>query len=1345
MTLRIVISLLLTLCTLFSHAGIDPNYGLDITLIDNRDGLASNETFDVAYSPQGFMWIGTANGLCRYDGYEFSTYKSNYTTSSFFISNTIRCIRPDTHHNLWMITSAGLEVMDIATGKVDKYGLEPFGPAMKLYDICVARNGTVWFAADCGLWCYDAKKHEFRTMLLLESDIRTLYEDSHGILWLGTFTGGICTYDPVSEHKRIFPALQERITKPTCFWEDSSENMWIGTWREGLFGIDPVAGSIRAHFLRDHTENSIILCMVRDAVCGYLWVGTYNGVKIFTDTVTGEHVTCNMDSHPETIVSNEVRSLVARPDGNVWIATLGGGVNKAVLYRHDFSVLQVATLNHDVTYNDIHAIHRTPDGIFWLGVKMNLWLLYNPLRGTLVRHSSFPPLRNEGAGQTVCNVTPLDDGRLWVNTRYNGAFVVTYTEEKIVSKHRINYGEYLQLKTNHLLQTIQDRAGNIWVATQSGIELFRYAPSGDGFVHVVSPQIDMLTRDVAFTLLIDRNGKLWIGTEKSGILSVVYDPSDPAHGHSVTHYSVGNGGVTGNDVQCLFEDSRGTLWAGSQGGSLSRFDPQRECFVLIDEAGDLPSDAIFAICEDLSGNLWIGTDKGLVRYSPQQDEERLLIFNSKYDVGNASFSRGSAFRDASGRIYMGANTGLISFDPTALVREYAAPHPVITDILVDNKSITSEGITPSMLKKLTLRYRQRHVTIRFAALAFSASQGERYAYRMEGMDAEWNYTGSGGRSVTYNLRRGNYVFFVRAASENGVWSQEPLTLRIEALPAPWESWWAWTFYTLAAAGLVWFYVRDFQKRTNLRHALSIEQIERRKSEEINHAKLVFFTNISHELFTPLTILSCSVDELSERLPEGKRTYKMMRANINRLLRLLMQILEFRKAESGNLVLKVSRGDITAFIDNICRENFTALTTNRNISLDFHASSEHIEAWFDPDKVDKIIYNLLSNAFKYNYEGGRIRVSLLPEDDRVCIEVADTGSGIPEERLGTLFTRFYEGDYRKFNTHGTGIGLSLVKDLVDLHGGTISVESRVGEGTTFRVCLPATVESYTPAQIETYDPFNEPPTAEESVDDIEEGYTPSNCEHILIIDDNRDMLQMLENYFTGRFEVTISSSGEQALELVRHRRFDLILTDYAMPGMSGVELCQAIKGNIDTSHIPVVMLTAKRELTDKVESFEAGADMYITKPFELPEVQASIISLLGNRRRIAESFRRRTEPETSNYAFTPLDQSFLKKATDIVSSNLDNTRFTAENFARTLNISQATLYRKLTSLTGLSSNEFIRNVRIKRACEMLLEYNKNISEVAYAVGYNNPKYFSNSFKKETGMTPREWILSHQKKT
>ena len=571
-------------------------------------------------------------------------------------------------------------------------------------------------------------------------------------------------------------------------------------------------------------------------------------------------------------------------------------------------------------------------------------------------------------------------------------------------------------------------------------------------------------------------------------------------------------------------------------------------------------------------------------------------------------------------------------------------------------------------------------------------------------------------------------------------------MTVVVLPPFWATWWAYLLYVIIVSVIGVSIYRTAKNRILLRNALRLREIEKAKAEELNHAKLQFFTNITHELLTPLTIISATVDELKTQAPSHNDLYTVMNSNIQRLIRLLQQILEFRKAETGNLKLRVSPGDIAAFVKNAA-ESFQPLVKKRKIHFSFLCDPESMIGYFDMDKLDKILYNLLSNAAKYNKEDGFIQVSLSYDEtdkDFVLLKIKDNGKGISKEKQKNLFKRFYEGDYRKFNTIGTGIGLSLTKDLVELHGGTISVESEVDHGTEFMVRIPIERSYYDEEQIDDeaislmQNPVNYEDTQEDA--DVETQEVTIKANTILLVEDNGELLHLMTKLLSREYNVFTAQNGKEGIAVLEKEDVDLIVSDVMMPEMDGIEFCKYVKGHLEMSHIPMILLTAKNKEEDRAEAYEIGADAFISKPFNLTVLHARIRNLLKYKERMARDFKNQIVFEVKDLNYTSLDEDFIQRAIHCVNNHLEDPNFDQAQFADEMRTSKSTLYKKLKSLAGLNTSSFIRNVRLKAACRIMEEKGTNVrvSELAYAVGFNDPKYFSSCFKKEFDMLPSEYI-------
>ena len=681
------------------------------------------------------------------------------------------------------------------------------------------------------------------------------------------------------------------------------------------------------------------------------------------------------------------------------------------------------------------------------------------------------------------------------------------------------------------------------------------------------------------------------------------------------------------------------------------------------------------------------------------------------------FIRSAQAVAADGEMFFGGHRGYNSFYPEKQQEQPFSSSVVVTDIKIFNQSwgnlpakerMAISQLSPGFAKEIQLDHWHNNFSIEFSALEYANPDRNQYAYQLVGFDSGWQYTGDSKRFAYYNnLKSGTYIFQLKASNANGIWSEETLRMKVVILPPPWKTWWAYTLYILCICGIIYYSFRVIRNRIRLRNALHLREMEQAR---------------------------------------------VMNNNINRLIRLLQQILEFRKSETGNLKLRVSEGDLAQFVHRSL-DSFRPLMKKKDIQFRISCLPDPFNAYFDPDKLDKILYNLLSNASKYNRPGGMVSVELSENEDRTArLVVKDNGPGISAEAQKNLFKRFYEGDYRKFRTIGTGIGLSLVRDLVVLHHGTITVESKEGEGTLFIVNFPVLRNSYAEEEIEESLPAdaeeakNEPLSDElgenASDDDTEEQAEPAavrSSYSILIVEDNEELLQLMTKLLGADYMVHTANNGKEAIDVVEQEEIDLIVSDVMMPEMDGIEFCRYIKNKFETSHIPVVLLTAKNKEEDRVEAYESGADGFISKPFNLSVLHARISNLLRSRERMGKDFKKQLMFEAKELNYTSVDEDFLQRAIDCVHRHLDDPDFDQAKLLEEMYMAKSTFFRKLKSLTGLTYVSFIRNIRMKAACRIMEEKKSiRISELAYAVGYNDPRYFSNSFKKEFGMHPSEYM-------
>lgn len=748
---------------------------------------------------------------------------------------------------------------------------------------------------------------------------------------------------------------------------------------------------------------------------------------------------------------------------------------------------------------------------------------------------------------------------------------------------------------------------------------------------------------------------------------------------------------------------------------------------------DFPTDIINSITEDKDGSLWLGTNIGLIRFYPASNLKNSIfrLYDKSNGLPDNQFLPRAVSQSNNGEIYFGTHHGYIHFYPDEINAFKRENDVFITDFKINSKSIESD-IIPGYAKEVNVPGNYSNFTIEFSPMLYTAPDKVRYTYKLEGYDKEWQYSGAEKRFAYYtNLPPGKYHFKLKCTDEYGKWNNLTRELDINILPPIYMTWWAYCIYIILSIVIVAYIYRSAKQRIRLRTAMQIQKIEQEKTNEVNQAKLRFFTNITHELFTPITIISAAMEDSRNLIP--KKDYEIISQNTNRLIRLIQQILEFRKAETGNLKLQVTKQDLSAFIaKNI--ESFQPLMKQKNISIEFISAEKEFQAFFDADKIDKILYNLLSNALKYNTEGAHVEVILTPVEDgkRAEIQVKDNGKGLTERTMKNLFKRFYDGDFRKFNTSGTGIGLSLVKDLVVLHKGDIKVDNHPGEGVNFIINLPVNSDEFTTEECNENRQQSE--LAANYEQDLVEN-AENNEFNILIVEDNPDLVLLMKNILSRKYNVFTASNGKEAMKILKEQDIQLVVSDVMMPEMNGYELCEAIKNDIEYNHIPIILLTAKTSEEDVVEAYQSGADAYLKKPFSVNVLQARISNLLLAREKRIQKFKGQMVFKPQEIDYTTPDEEFIKQVMDCVYQHYSEPDFDQNKLADILGYSKSTLYRKLKSLTGMSTSNLIKDVRLKRAYELLNKKGgTRISDIAYMVGFNDPKYFGICFKKEFGVLP-----------
>lgn len=1347
------------------------------------NGLSSKDVQSVYQDRDGYIWISTRNGLFQYDGYSITTYKSNLYCPDLLTSNNIMCVAEDAQHRLWIGTYNGLNVLDKRTGKIRKIeNAEVAGTGTS--QILVTSDNRILFATEGGLLEYLEDENRFLAFNQSNTDgvfprttVKSLFEDDRGDIWIGTWSEGLFRYETKTGKYWKYPRMNVGNSAHVVF-QDSHRDVWVGTWGSGLhllhnaYNPEKTTWTTFAHDEKQPgtISDNLIYAISEDVNTHSLWVGTRSGLSILplrnAETPRFKFENCYSGESENSISISEVASLWRDRQGIMWVGMIGGGVNMVNTRKAKFSLDRLPEVKRTLKSNSVRSILLDDEGQLWMGISTYGFGVKNRETGKFTHHGQMSSFSSYSGISTVMSIMQSPStGHIWIGVYNGGAYEIDKSAPMGTGVKAHNSSNAPWMCNSCIYYIYEDSRHNLWFATRGGTSMraadgipVRFDSLSVGGV----PVQDM----VVMQLAEGHNGDMCMASSTHGVIRI-QGSGNSLGGYTLSGYSVANGKLSSNYADCVYKDIEGRIWVGTGGSGLSLYDAAADVFLPVHELWNLPGDAVANIQSDKKGNLWLGTNAGLLRLTVPRDLQNVTyrLYTTSDGLQDNIFNRGASFVAADGEMFFGGHRGYNSFYPDRQEEQVFSSPVVITDIEVFNQSWTAlsdeeraeiSSLSPRFTDEIVLDYKRNNFNIEFSALEYANPERNQYAYKLDGFDAGWQYTNASKRFAYYNnLKSGTYTFHVKSSNSNGIWDENVQTVKVVILPPPWKTWWAYTLYILVLLGITWYIFRIIRNRIRLRNALHLREMEQAKAEEINHAKLQFFTNITHELLTPLTIISASVDELKQTAPAYKEQYNVMTHNINRLIRLLQQILEFRKAETGNLKLKVSQGDLAQFVRRSL-DGFRPLMKKKDIHFTIQSDADKCFAFFDPDKLDKILYNLLSNASKYNKAGGKVRIELKHDEanETVYIIVKDNGPGISKESQKNLFKRFYEGDYRRFNTIGTGIGLSLVRDLVALHHGTISVESEEGEGTAFNVQIPIGRSAYSEEEIDDAGTLPTPDVADDLQKDVVFTNAPSLPEDgvlgkesvaeekkyaLLLVEDNEDLLGLMVKLLGTEYLIHTATNGKEALDVLEEEDIDLIVSDVMMPVMDGIELCRNIKGNFDTSHIPLILLTAKKQEEDRVEAYESGADAFITKPFNLSVLHARISNLLKSRERVMKDFKKQLVFEAKELNYTSMDEDFLQRAIDCVNRHLDDPEFDQTRFLEEMHTTKSTFFRKLKSLTGLTYVSFIRNIRMKAACRIMEEKKQiRISELSYAVGYNDPRYFSSTFKKEIGMQPSEYM-------
>ena len=1303
-------------------------------------GLSQSSVFAIQQDTLGFIWIGTQDGLNRYDSKGFKVYRPIKNVKNSLQSYYIRSLFTDHKGQLWVGGNQGISVYNYDTDSFTNYKLPRSIGEWYISSITEDSTHKIWATSITGEVFILSPEAQNFTTIKFNASSHEIKKIAYIGLWqkqiiLGTDVGLFKL--KLNNHELI--KIDLGVKKP--YINDvyiDGKNLWVATEGFGVICFDTknrkTISLLHSAGTKSIADNNI-RCIGKDTE-GNIWLGTFRGLSIFNPNTNSFNNYYHQTSQPYTISQNSVRCFFKDKQNGIWLGTYYGGLN--YYHKSDIKFNLLSQNSGKPSLNDevIGVIKQDAKGNFWIGSNdkgVNYW---NKNANTISYFSNSENNPNSLSSNNIKAIAFDNSGNVLIGT-HNGGLNLLNPNTGSVQRFRHDENNPNSISGDLVYSLLKDSKGRIWIGTRSGLDQFH--PETKTFTHIHLDKAGKRpTSDDITYLFEDSKQRIWIGTTNGVTL---FYPDVLLFGN------IGHGKLSDDIVNCVTEDQKHRIWIGTREG-LKLYDEAQESFINIKVKIDFLKETIYGIIPDEDGNLWISTNSGLIKFNP--DKGSIQAFDENDGLQNKQFNDYSFCKAKDGMLLFGGIKGITYFYPS-MVKQRPVPLKLsFTGLEVLNKNVAVGDETDILeehidqTKELEIAPEYKQFSIFFNTFNYISSNRTYYLYKLDGIDKDWQRTEQ--LKVSYsNLPSGRYNLQIKAIGPNGEMSAVR-SLKIIIL-APWyKTFWFFLMLLTIIGTAAYIGYRIIKERINAVQQLKVERIDKERVSYINQVKMDFFTNVSHELRTPLTLILAPLEELL-KMPFTDKTFKkkheLMFINAKRLYNLVDQLFEFRKTEMGTRQLKVGKGDIVSFTREIF-ESFKPLSEKNNIHYTYNTEELNLIFYFDKDAMEKILFNLLSNAFKYTKSGQSINVELVKKNNTVQIKVADTGVGISEEDLSKVFDRFYQVNNREMNL-GSGVGLAFTKRLVELHHGNISVESAMEKGSAFTIAIPVSDQVYKNDQhVEesAYDlsiiSDNELETDDSLLEEENEIIEKDQPTKLLIVDDNKEILDYLKDYFDTIYDVTVAYDGQMALELLEIQPFDIIISDVMMPELDGLHFCKRVKQNINTSHIPFMLLTARTETSQQIKGLEMGADDYITKPFSTPLLAAKITNLLRSRKRLKEYYSVGKEMVPENIAFNVLDEEFLKQAIHIVEDHLADSEFSVDQFSKEIGMSRSNLYLKLKAITGESAMDFIKRIRFKKAVELMQSKRYTIAQITYMCGFNSPSYFSTAFKQHYGCMPSEYL-------
>ena len=1312
------------------------------------DGLSQFSVNSLYIDENGILWIATREGLNRYNGNDIQTYKLNKNDPYSLFCNTVLRMAGDQNGKIYLLCTEGVAQFDLTT---QRFTTLLQGNINSIY----YKNG-LFIGKKNEIYRYNEQTDNFDLYYQMAGEnieISCMFEDK-GHMWIGTTSEGVFNLK-IDKHLLTHPIEKGNITS---IYQDNAGELWIGSWEKGLFRVktDGNIENLRNDPKNPHSISSDFVRSCCEDNLGNIWIGTFNGLNRYNKT-TGlfqNHTSNEMQN--EGLTHSSIWCIVKDNQGTLWLGTYFGGVNYfnpeyEIYTRYKASIHEKEGLSSPI----VGRMTEDKDGNLWICTEGGGVNVYNR------KNNTYRWYRHEEGKNSIShnNVKAIYYDRteeiMWIGTHLGGLNKLDLHTNRF-TVYRMKAGDPATLPSD-IVRDIVPYGDKLIIATQNGVCLFN--PATGTCEHLFKDTKEGRNIGMVASLYIDKDETLWVSATGEGVYSYRFDTG------KLTHYahnpSIPNT-LSNNNVNNIMQDSNGNLWFSTSGSGLDRYRKESNDFENFDMQKDgLSSDCIYEVFESSiqKGDLLLITNQGFSQFDYPQ--KKFYNYGTENGFPLTAVNENALFVTHDGEVFLGGIQGMISFWEKKLHFTPKSYSIILSRLLVNGKEITAgddTGILEQSIAytpEISLKADQSMFSIEYATSNFIPANRNEIVYRLEGFSDEWNHTDRKQTLITYtNLNPGKYTLVIKSDGD-GI---EEARLLIRVLPPWYETWWAYLIYTICTVSLLWYLIQNYNSRIKLRESLKYEKKHIEDLEALNQSKLRFFTNISHEFRTPLTLIVGQVETLLQVQTFTPNIYHKILGiykNSLQLRELITELLDFRKQEQGHMKIKVSRHNLVNFL----YENyllFLEYASSKQINFKFNKQSDDIEVWYDQKQMQKVVNNLLSNALKHTKAEDTISINVSQENKYVIIEIKDTGTGIAAAEIDKIFDRFYQTErLDSLNTGaGTGIGLALTKGIIELHHGTIRVESEPGKGSRFIITLKSGNQHFTEEQIirDNTDtniqqqPETIVPTVEILPDSEwkEEDNKRIEDAKMLIVEDNESIKQMLAGIFETFYQVTTASDGVEALDIIQKDMPSIILSDVVMPRMSGTELCKQIKTDFNTCHIPVVLLTARTAVEHNIEGLKIGADDYITKPFNTNLLISRCNNLVNSRRLLQEKFSKQPQAFAQMLATNPMDKEMLDRAMAIIEQHLDNTDFNVNIFAREMGMARTNLFTKLKAVTGQTPNDFILSIRLKKGAVMLRNNPElNITEISDRIGFSSSRYFSKCFKEIYHVSPLAYRKGEEK--